>query len=150
MKTTDPRTSRPRPQATRIAGDHLVSFDRATDEQSVRSLIPRLAGLEDATELAASLSSTGATVEALAAWSRVALEAESIFGTDDPAVIDAMRISGSLMDRLGLHEESSRVLCDALERTMRVEAPDSERCRRLHSEIDRAMAGRFTGSPMPD
>ncbi|MEE2971761.1 MAG: tetratricopeptide repeat protein [Planctomycetota bacterium] len=146
MKTTDPRTSRPRPQAPRTGGDHLAPLGRSDDEDSVRSLIPRLAQLEEATELAASLSATGATAEALAAWSRVALETESIFGTDDPAVVDAMRITASLMNRRGLHEESARILCEALERAMRIEEPDSERCRCIHAEIERAMAGRFTGS----
>lgn len=146
MKTTDPWTSRPRPQATRTGADLLVPLDRKAGEDSVRSLVPRLAGLEEITERAADLSAAGATVEALAAWSTVALKAETIFGGDDPAVIDAMRIAASLMDRLGMHDEAGRILCDALERTLRIEAADSERCRCLQFEIDRAMANRFTGS----
>ena len=150
MKTTEPWTSRPRPQAPRTGADPLVPIGQGDGGTSFRSLIPRLAGLEEATELAATLSGAGATAEALAAWSTVALEAETIFGTDDPAVIDAMRIAASLMDRLGMHEESSRILCDALERTMRSETADSERCRNLQVEIDRAMTNRFTGSTILD
>lgn len=134
-------TSRPRPRISRQSVGDLGSIEvKQRDLDRGRSLITRLAGLEGATERAAERLSAGASVEALAAWAKVALAAESVFGADDPAVVDAMRIAASLMDRIGMHSESDRVLCDAIERTIRAEGPDSERYHVLRAEVERSRA----------
>lgn len=143
----DLSTIRPRPRVSRQIADDLGSIEvRERDLDRGRSLIARLAGLEGATERAAERLSAGASIEALAAWSKVALAAESLFGADDPAVVDAMRIAASLMDRIGMHSESDRVLCDAIERTIRAEGPDSERYQALRAEVERSRAIKYSGA----
>lgn len=137
----DLSTSRPRPRVSRSAAIDLGNAEtRKRDLDRGRSLIARLAGLEAATEQAAHRLSSGASVEALAAWCKVALAAESLFGADDAAVVDAMRIAASVMNRIGMHSESDRVLCDAIERTIRSEGPDSDRYEMLRDEVERSRA----------
>ncbi|HAC09187.1 MAG: hypothetical protein GY728_13825 [Phycisphaeraceae bacterium] len=75
-----------------------------------------LSRLERLTVRADELTSSGSWKSAINAWGAVALLAERMLGRADVAVIDAMRIIASLMDRLEMQDDAIRVLENAAER----------------------------------
>jgi hypothetical protein len=114
---------------------------RTIDRDGTQLLAARLAALDAATERAAELLSQSRWTEAMLAWTRVSFAAEAIFGTDDAAVLDAMRITASIMRRLDLHQEAITILCDVAERTLRSEGPEAPRLRWVRAELEAARAG---------
>jgi hypothetical protein len=111
---------------------------RTIDRDGTQLLAARLAALDAATERAAELLSQSRWTEAMLAWTRVSFAAEAIFGTDDAAVLDAMRITASIMRRLDLHQEAITILCDVAERTLRSEGPEAPRLTLVRAEMDAA------------
>lgn len=113
---------------------------KALDRDGGRSLTIRLAALDAATEQAARWLAEEAWSEAMSAWARVAFAAESLFGTDDPAVLDAMRITASIMRRLDLSQDATHLLCEVAERTLRAEGPEAPRLELIRAELAASLA----------
>jgi hypothetical protein len=111
---------------------------QAIEREHPHAVAARLAALDAATQRAAELLSEDRWTEAMLAWTRVSFAAEAIFGTDDAAVLDAMRITASIMRRLGLHQDAIAILCDVAERTLRSEGPEAPRLTLVRAEMDAA------------
>ncbi len=111
---------------------------QAIEREGRHAFTARLAALDAATEQAADLLAAERWAEAMLAWTRVYFAAEVIFGTDDPAVLDAMRITASTMRRLGLHQDATALLCDVVERTLRAEGPEAPRLMLVRREMEAA------------
>lgn len=105
-----------------------------------RDLRIRLAALDAAKERAVQTLDDRDWQAAVAAWTRVTVAAESIFGPDDASVLDAMRITALIMRRLDLTLEATHLLCEAAERTLRSEGPDAPRLERIRAELEASLA----------
>ena len=84
--------------------------------ESTVAMRDTLAELERLTARADALTTAGSMKSAINAWGAVALLADRLLGRSDAAVIDAMRIIATLMNRIEMQDDAIRVLENAAER----------------------------------